>query len=132
MIGGGERCGGDDFERKVIARAGSGGRTTGKARPLLALFRFRWLEPQRREHRRAALNAQARLLDGLAVLLLRGFAFGAPEGLRHLHEIVALGLGDEAGESQQLAALFLRESGEVRAIRFDGAQYPQAGPQVVI
>ena len=70
-----------------------------QAGPFVEVFRLRWFQPQRREDGRAALDAQARLLDGLAVVLLRGFPLGAPEGLRHLDEIVALGLGDEPGEA---------------------------------
>ena len=103
-----------------------------EAGPLVEVFRLRRFEPQRREDRRAALHAQARLLDGLAVMLLRGFAFGAAKGLRHPDEIVALGFCDEAGEGQQLAALLLREAREVRAIRFDRSQHPHASAQVVI
>ena len=65
-------------------------------------------------------------------MFLRGFAFGAAKGLRHPDEIVTLGLCDEPGEGEQLATLFLREAREVRAIRFDRAQYPYARTQVVI
>ncbi|MEJ0086755.1 MAG: hypothetical protein WDO72_13795 [Pseudomonadota bacterium] len=45
---------------------------------------------------------------------------------------MALGFCDEAGEGKQLAALFLREPREVRAIRFDRAQYSNARAQIVI
>ena len=65
-------------------------------------------------------------------MLLRGFPFGASKGLRHPDEIVALGFCDEPGEGEQLAALFLCEAREVRAIRFDRSQYPYACTQVVI
>ena len=103
-----------------------------EAGPLIEVFRLRRLEPQRGEHSAAALNPQARLLDGLAVMLLRGFAFGAAEGLRHLDEIVALGLCDETGEREQLTPLLLREAREVRAIGFDRSQHPDASAQIVI
>jgi hypothetical protein len=79
-----------------------------------------------------ALNAQPGLLDGLAVMFLGRFPFRASEGFRHPDEIVALGLGDEPGEGEQLATLFLREARQVRAIRFDCSQCPYARPQVVI
>ena len=103
-----------------------------QARPLVEVFRLRRFEPQRREDWRAALHAQPGLLDRLAVLLLRRFALGAPKSLRHPDEVVALGLRDEPGERQQLAALLLREAREVRAIRFDRAQHAHARAQVVI
>ena len=87
--------------------------------PLIEVFRLRRFQPQRGKHFFTALNAQPCLLDGLAVVLLRGFAFGASKGLRHFDEIVTLGFCDEPGECQQFATLFLREAREVRAIRFD-------------
>ena len=65
-------------------------------------------------------------------MLLRGFPFGASKGLRHPDEIVALGLCDEPSQGEQLAALFLGEARQVRAIRFDRSQYSHAGTQVVI
>ena len=103
-----------------------------EARPLIGVVRLRRLEPQRREQRGAALDAQPCLLDRLAILFLRGFPLGAPKSLRHPHEIVALGLCDEPGERQQLAPLLLGEAREVRAIRLDGPQNPHAGAQLVI
>ena len=45
---------------------------------------------------------------------------------------MAFGFRHEPGQGQQIAALFLREAGEVRAIRFDGSQYVQAGAEVII
>jgi hypothetical protein len=71
------------------------------------------------------------LLDGLAIMLLRGFPLGAPEGLRHFDESVLFGLGHQSCEGEQLAALFLREVGEKRSIRFDRLQYSYARAQVV-
>ena len=50
---------------------------------------------------------------------------------RIVDEIVALGFGDETGEGQQLATLFLGEAREVRAIRFDRAQHSQRCMKVV-
>jgi hypothetical protein len=78
------------------------------------------------------LHAQPRLLDQLAVLFLRGLAFGTPEGFGHPDEIVTLRLCDQPGESQQLAALFLAETREMRAIPFDGPKNLHACMQVII
>jgi hypothetical protein len=100
--------------------------------PFVEVFRLRRFEPQRREDRCASLDAQARLFDRLAILLLRGFPLGAAKGFCHLDEIVAFGLRDEPGEREQFATLILREAREVRAIRFDRAKHPDARLQIVI
>jgi hypothetical protein len=88
-------------------------------RPIVEPFGLWRLEPERRIHRGTALDAQARLIDHLAVELLRGRALRTPKCPRHLHQVVPLRLRDEAGERQQFAALFLREPRKVRAISLD-------------
>jgi hypothetical protein len=103
-----------------------------QARALIEAFRLRRFQPQRCKHWRAALNAQPGLLDRFAVMRLRGFPFGAPKRLRHPDEIVALGLGNQTREREQLATLVLGEAREVRAIRFDRSKYSQRCTQVVI
>jgi hypothetical protein len=99
---------------------------------IVEVLRFRRLEPERRVQGGAALDTQAGLLDDLAVVLLRGLAFGAPKRFRHLHEIPALGLRDEAGERQQFPALVLRQARQVRAISLDGTQHPHACAHIVV
>jgi hypothetical protein len=78
------------------------------------------------------LHTQSGLLDGLAIMFLRGFALRASKRLRHPDEVVALGFRDQPGQSKQLATLFLREARQVRAIRLDRSQDAHARPQVVI
>jgi hypothetical protein len=77
------------------------------------------------------LNALTRPVNGLAVPLLCRFTLGAPERLRHTHETVPLGFGHQACERQQLAALILRETGEVRTVGFDRAQHAHAGVHLI-
>ena len=63
-------------------------------------LRFRPLEPQRRIHCGAALDAQACLFDDLAVMRLGGLALGAPKCFRHSRHIVPFGLCDQTGEHE--------------------------------
>src|SRR5271156_4464650 len=81
---------------------------------LLNLLGLGRLEPQRGVDRSAALDTQSRLLDDPAVVLLRGLALGAPKRLRHFDQIMALGLRNQAGKSQQFTALLLSETRQVR------------------
>ncbi len=113
--------------RVVIAMRLGKGLLAYVAGALLAQFgsirrasRGRRLEPQGRIDRCTPLSTQTRLLDDLAIVLLLGCTLGAPEGLRHPHQIVAFGLGDEAGECQQFATLLLSQSRQMRAIGLDG------------
>src|SRR6185437_6128914 len=100
-------------------------------RAVIEIFGLGRLEPQGRVLGRAALNTQPRLLDDLAVPLSRGFALGAPEGLGHLDQVVALRLRHQSGQGQQLAPLFLSEVCEMRAIGLDRPKYAYAGENVV-
>lgn len=92
----------------------------------IEVFRLGPLQPERGVHRGAALDAQTRLLDDLAVVLLHGFALRSSEGLSHLDQLVPLGLRHQAGERQQFATLLLREASQVRAIGLDCAKHAHA------
>src|SRR6185312_11683715 len=98
---------------------------------VLEVFRFRGLEPQWGINFRPALNAQARLFNDLTVALFCSFALGASERLRHSHEIVSLGLRDQAGEGEELATLLSSEAGEVRTVGLDCPQNAHACGHVI-
>ena len=83
-------------------------------------------EPERRVYRGTALNAKTGLLDHAPVVCFGGFAVGAPERLRHPHEILPLGFGDETREHEELAPVLPREPREMGAIGLDGTQNAQA------
>ena len=76
-------------------------------RPIAQVLRFRWLEPERCIHLGAPLDAQSGLLDDLPVTFLRCLTLRAPKRLRHLHEIMPLGFGDQPRKRQKLAPLLL-------------------------
>jgi len=66
----------------------------------IRMFGIWALEPERCVNCGAALDAQPCLLEEPPVVVLRGLALGAPKCLRHLHQIVPLGLCDESRECQ--------------------------------